>query len=67
MKNEAKNNRSFNLSSPPRQDFVDWVHPIYVFLQQSKTTIQRSFKVSHIITTTPGLFCYYDFSKKING
>ena len=42
---EAKNNPSFKLSSLSRKDVVKWVHSGYVFLQNSRAMIQRSFEV----------------------
>ena len=55
--NPSNNNNPSNnpkLSSPTRQDIVNWVHREYVFLQWSKITIQRSFKACAITTTHPG-------------
>ena len=38
---KANNNPSFKLSSPTRQDIMNWFHRRYVFLQESKAIIQR--------------------------
>ena len=62
---EANNNPSFKLSSPTRQNIVDWVHWGYVFLQESRTMIQLFFEVWGITTTNPGLVHNYNFFKKI--
>ena len=56
---------SFKFSSPTRQDIVNWVYRGYVFLQESKAMIQRSFEVCGITTTKPGLICKDDFLKRI--
>ena len=60
----ANNNRRFKLSSPTTQDFVNWVHRWYVFLQESKVMIQRSFEVCDITTTNPKLFWNDYFFKR---
>ena len=38
---KANNNPNFKLSSPTRQDIMNWFHRGYVFLQESKAIIQR--------------------------
>ena len=63
--NEARNNPSFKLSCLTRQDIVNWVHQGYVFLQESKTMIQRSFEVCCITTTNPGFVRNDDIFKRI--
>ena len=62
---EANNNLSFKLSPTTRQDIVNWVHPGYVFLQESRAMIQLFIEVYGITTTNPGLFHNYDFLKRI--
>ena len=38
---KANNNPNFKLSSPTRQDIMNWFHRGYVFLQESKAINQR--------------------------
>ena len=52
---EPNNSPSFKLSSPTRQDIVNWVHRGYVFQQASEAMIQYSFEVCNITTTNPAL------------
>ena len=52
---EANNKRSLKLSSPTRQDIVNWVHRGYVFQQASEAMIQYSFEVCNITTTNQAL------------
>lgn len=40
---EANNKPSLKLSSPTRQDIVNWVHRGYVFLKERNVMIQRFF------------------------
>ena len=56
---------ALNLNSPSRQDIMNWIHRRYVFLQESKLMIQRSFKVCGITTRNSGLICNDDFLKRI--
>ena len=62
---EANNNSIFKLSSPTRQDIVNWVHRGYVFLQDSKAMIQCSFEVCGKVTANPELVCNDDFLTRI--
>ena len=52
---EANNKPSLKLSSPTRQDIVNWVHRGYVFQQVSEAMIQYSFEVCNITTTNQAL------------
>ena len=40
---EPNNSPNFKLSSPTRQDIVNWVHRGYVFLKERNVMIQRFF------------------------
>ena len=61
----ANNNPRFKLSSPTTQDYVNWVHRGYVFLQENKVMIQRSSEVCDITTINPKLFWNDYFLKRI--
>ena len=52
---DANNSLSFKLSSPTRENIVNWVNGGYGFLRESKAMIQRSFELCGITATNPGL------------
>ena len=63
--NEANNNPTFKPHSPSRQDIMNWIRRKYVFLQESKLMMQRSFKVCGKTTRNSGMIRNDDFLERI--
>ena len=53
------------LSSPTRQDIVNWVNRVFVFLQKDKAKIQRSFELCGITIANSWLVPHDDFLKRV--